>query len=87
MASLGDMIVFQCEADDASWYHAGRLFPNSYSFINEETRMYYLAVLIHDESYFGMYVCEGESGTYNRNAFYDIGTITRTGLIPNDRYN
>ena len=81
MAVLGDMVVFHCSADDASWNFNGRSLPfDAYSFSDPEEGIYSIVVIIRDKSYFGKYVCEGEIFGLNL-AFYEVGTIMPLGNI------
>jgi len=81
LAEVGDAIMFQCYADDASWrFSEGPLPPATYSFNNKDGDIYSIVVFIHDQSYFGKYICEGEIFGFNM-AFYEIATLKKFGRL------
>jgi len=75
-ANFGDLVVFECKADVAEWYfNYGPLPQGSYSMITILTKVYSLAVIIHDDTYFGDYSCQGEL-FHEDLVFYDVVTLS-----------
>ena len=87
MVVLGDMVVFHCSADDATWnFNGGSLPLDIYSFSNHQGDIYSLLVIIRDKSYFGKYICEGEIFDFNL-AIYEVGTLMEIGDISSSYYD
>ena len=63
-------------------FNNGPLSQGVYSFSNDLEGIHSIAIHIHDESYFGVYRCEGE--LFNDDlAFYDLVTLTKLGKFKN----
>ena len=81
MAQLGDMVIFRCMTNDAIWtFNNGPLplavFP--YSYFGSTGYLHSIAIIVHDDSYFGQYTCLGEF-IQKGFAFYAVGSLTRQG--------
>jgi len=73
------MVLFQCWADDVIWkFNNGPWPPAAYVYTNDMAGLSTLAIIVHDDSYFGQYSCMGEWITDSL-AFYDVGILSKRG--------
>ena len=79
VASLGELVIFQCNALVTQWFLNDNSLPDSvYSFTNYFSNINLIIVVIQNDSYFGEYRCMGETWD-NKIAFYDIGRLKHKG--------
>jgi len=79
VAGLRDMVLFQCGADDVIWkFNNGPLPPAAFVYTNDMAGLSTLAIIVHNDVYFGQYSCMGDS-IANKIAFYDVGILSKRG--------
>ena len=93
VANEGDLVIFQCQGRNIEWtFDWASLRPDINIAIKTTTDQSSLAIIVHGDSYYGQYRCDGEdykllkhspnsrTYTYMRlSGFYETGTLKKLG--------